>query len=58
MQTVFSNPLMQFVSRNQLMQVVFSNPLMQVVFSNPLVQGAEAVGGGFIGAGLYNLIKG
>ena len=26
--------------------------------SNPLVQGAEAVGGGFLGAALFNLIKG
>ncbi len=49
---------MQFVFRNPLMQAVFSNPLIQAVFSNPLVQGAEAVGGGIIGAGLYNLIKG
>jgi hypothetical protein len=27
-------------------------------FSNPLVQGAEAVGGGVIGAELFNLFKG
>jgi hypothetical protein len=58
MHAVFRNRLMQFVFRNPLMQAVFSNPLIQAVFSNPLVQGAEAVGGGIIGAGLYNLIKG
>jgi hypothetical protein len=57
MQAIFSNQVMPFVFRNPFMQAVFINPLIQAVFSNPLVQGAEAVGGGFIGAGLYNLIK-
>ena len=32
--------------------------LFSTVFSNPLVEGAEAVGGGLVGAELFNLFKG